>query len=462
MQQNDVWKRSRKRRKIIIDIVQQLVRLQQQRTLLASQLIRMEEERTSTNVKWGGRKLGSKNYKRGKSNWEKDYLGNNPTYPSKVFRRRFAIPRTMYERLKKDLLEFNEEEWGNRRNGIGKKGIPTDVKMLAALRILSTGDPFDSLDDVAYMAEQSVSDYFKLFCNDVMSIYGKMFLNRRPNEGELEAIVEQFEEMGVPGCMGSIDCMKIKWKNCPYYEKGQMLNTNESNLATIRCEAWCDHDLYCWHWYPGRSGTNNDITIVSRSPLFRDVFNDYFNVRSKRGYKIIPEGKIRRLYYFLVDGIYPNWPLFAKPIHQPVNEEEGKYSSFQEGVRKDIERLFGILQIRFAIMRREFLGWDINEILKITNVCVILHNMMVRMNQNGDLTEEMGEDDAVTEIMDMEQEMSEQSWIEYNENVVLVQESREEQLEAEGERLIMKEYFLTNVYEHESLKEELIKKVNST
>ena len=41
---------------------------------------------------WGGRKAGTKNVKRGDSNWMRDYLGSTeegPRYPAYQFRRRF-------------------------------------------------------------------------------------------------------------------------------------------------------------------------------------------------------------------------------------------------------------------------------------------------------------------------------------------------------------------------------------
>lgn len=74
---------------------------------------------------WGGRLFGAKNYKSGTSNWIKDYVGTNgepPNYPSSKFRRRFAIPRTLYDRLKDDLVRYRPEYWSARIIGGNRPG----------------------------------------------------------------------------------------------------------------------------------------------------------------------------------------------------------------------------------------------------------------------------------------------------------------------------------------------------
>ncbi|KFK44544.1 hypothetical protein AALP_AA1G270500, partial [Arabis alpina] len=53
------------------------------------------------------------------------------------------------------------------------------------------------------------------------------------------------------------------------------------------------------------------------------------------------------------------------------------FATHQEGVRKDVERAFGVLQARFAIIKNPALSWDKVKIGKIMKACIILHNMIV-------------------------------------------------------------------------------------
>uniref|UniRef100_A0A0D3C6E1 DDE Tnp4 domain-containing protein n=1 Tax=Brassica oleracea var. oleracea TaxID=109376 RepID=A0A0D3C6E1_BRAOL len=46
-------------------------------------------------------------------------------------------------------------------------------------------------------------------------------------------------------------------------------------------------------------------------------------------------------------------------------------------VRKSVERAFGVLQARFAIVKNPALCWDKVKIGKIMKACIIVHNMIV-------------------------------------------------------------------------------------
>ncbi|CAN7014486.1 unnamed protein product [Brassica rapa subsp. trilocularis] len=56
---------------------------------------------------------------------------------------------------------------------------------------------------------------------------------------------------------------------------------------------------------------------------------------------------------------------------------------FLEAVRKDVERAFGVLQARFAIVKNPALFWDKVKIGKIMRACIILHNMIVEDERDG-------------------------------------------------------------------------------
>ena len=82
--------------------------------------------------------------------------------------------------------------------------------------------------------------------------------------------------------------------------------------------------------------------------------------------------------YYLADGIYPEWAVFVKTIPLPQTEKNKLFARHQEGVRKDVERAFGVLQSRFNIMRRPARLWRRVAVGKIMEACIILHNMIVK------------------------------------------------------------------------------------
>ncbi|XP_048633064.1 uncharacterized protein LOC125607234 [Brassica napus] len=90
-----------------------------------------------------------------------------------------------------------------------------------------------------------------------------------------------------------------------------------------------------------------------------------------------------RMTYYLTDGIYPNWATFIQSIPLPQGPKAQKFAERQESVRKDVERAFGVLQSRFAIVKNPALKWDKEKIGKIMRTCVILHNMIVEDERHG-------------------------------------------------------------------------------
>jgi hypothetical protein len=55
--------------------------------------------------------------------------------------------------------------------------------------------------------------------------------------------------------------------------------------------------------------------------------------------------------YYLAHGIYPQWATFVKTIRRPRDNKAKYFTAAQEAIRKDVERDFGVLQARFAIVR---------------------------------------------------------------------------------------------------------------
>ncbi|CAA7030848.1 unnamed protein product [Microthlaspi erraticum] len=156
--------------------------------------------------------------------------------------------------------------------------------------------------------------------------------------------------------IGSIDCMHWEWKNCLTAWKGQY--SRGFAKPTIVLEALASHDLWIWHAFFGAPCTLKDLNILDRSPVFDDIINGQappvnFSVN----------GNEYHLGYYLADGIYPIWATFIPTIKIPL------------------------LQARFAIIKNPALFMDEVKIGKIMRACIILHNMIVEDERDGDYDE---------------------------------------------------------------------------
>ena len=75
-----------------------------------------------------------------------------------------------------------------------------------------------------------------------------------------------------------------------------------------------------------------------------------------------------------------------------MNGRELQTTIQQESERKDVERLFGAFQGRFKILHTDFQEYIGEEIIKISQVCVILHNMLAVLRNHGELDDESDEE----------------------------------------------------------------------
>lgn len=92
--------------------------------------------------------------------------------------------------------------------------------------------------------------------------------------------------------------------------------------------------------------------------------------------------------YYLADGIYPLWSTFVKTIRAPQGKKNSFFATTQESTRKDVERAFGVLQARFAIVRGPARLWKIEDLDYIMKACIILHNMIIEDERDANRAED--------------------------------------------------------------------------
>ena len=124
-------------------------------------------------------------------------------------------------------------------------------------------------------------------------------------------------------------------------------------------EAICDSDTYIWYHFFGEPGSLNDLNILDKSSIIGSILSQTFDTIVD---PYIINGTPRDYLYFLVDGIYPKWSIFAKTNPTPLTEAEKYYKMRHEYVRKDIERAFGVLVSKFKILKKPMKVWYLDHI----------------------------------------------------------------------------------------------------
>ncbi|XP_018513873.2 uncharacterized protein LOC103865118 [Brassica rapa] len=303
-----------------------------------------------------------------------DYFSETPTYPENLFRRRFRMNKPLFmhivERLSNEVQFFRQK-----KDGLGRLGLSALQKCTAAIRVLAYGTAADAVDEYLRLGETTTRACVEKFVEGIINLFGEEYL-RKPTPADLQRLLDNGEYHGFSGMIGSIDCMHWEWKNCPTAWKGQY--SRGSGKPTIVLEAVASSDLWIWHAFFGPPGTLNDINVLDRSPVFDDIINGQ---APQVTYSV--NGREYHMAYYLTDGIYPKWATFIQSIPLPQGPKAVLFAQRQEAVRKDVERAFGVLQARFAIIKNPALFWDKVKIGKIMRVCIILHNMIVEDERDG-------------------------------------------------------------------------------
>nr|XP_023889809.1 uncharacterized protein LOC112001877 [Quercus suber] len=279
-----------------------------------------------------------------------DYFADSLVYPEKVFRRRFRMSRSLFLNII-SKVEAHDPYFVQKRNGGKKLGLSSFQKITAALRMLAYGS-------------------LEKFVIVVVDIFSEEYL-RKPNNEDITRLLAHGKKRGFPGMLGSIDCMHWKWKNCPCAWKGQYCG--HIREPTIILEVVISYDIWIWHAFFGLLGSNNDINVLERSPVFSELAQGR---APPVNYSI--NGNNYNMRYYLADGIYPRWATFVKTIPAPQEEKKKLFAKAQEAYRKDVERAFGVLQARFAIVRGPARFFYPKMLQKIMKACVVLHNMIIK------------------------------------------------------------------------------------
>ncbi|KAJ0604875.1 putative harbinger transposase-derived protein [Helianthus annuus] len=136
----------------------------------------------------------------------KDYFDEEPTYSNEMFRRRFRMSKRLFLRIVHDL-EANYDFFKQKSDARGELGFTGIQKCTSALRILAYGNTTDINDEYLKMGEKTTRDSLEHFCRGIIDVYGARYL-RTPTWEDLQKIYEVHNaEHGLPGMIGSIDCM---------------------------------------------------------------------------------------------------------------------------------------------------------------------------------------------------------------------------------------------------------------
>nr|GEV36279.1 zinc finger, CCHC-type [Tanacetum cinerariifolium] len=178
------------------------------------------------------------------------------------------------------------------------------------------------------------------------------------------------EKHGFSWMLGSLNCTDWEWFGCPYAFKEQYFRRDHGSNPFILLKAAALQDLWIWHAFFGVAGLNNDVNVLYQSSLFNDLKTD-------RAPEIpfVANGVSYPSRYYLVDEIYPELAPLVKTIPEPPDNDHKRilYKQKQESARKNVERVFGVLKKKWAVLANHTRA---QNFFNMMYTCIILHNMI--------------------------------------------------------------------------------------
>ncbi|GKA50375.1 RNA-directed DNA polymerase, eukaryota [Tanacetum coccineum] len=141
-----------------------------------------------------------------------DYFGDDetpPKYPKENFRRMYRMSSTLFAQIVNDITSYDAQPLPEyfRYDATGRGSISVILKCTSAIRQLAYGTAPDAFDEYLQIAERCSRECLDNFTKCIYILYVEEYL-RRPSLEDIEKTYALHEEKhGLPGMLGSIDCM---------------------------------------------------------------------------------------------------------------------------------------------------------------------------------------------------------------------------------------------------------------
>ena len=151
------------------------------------------------------------------SKWGKDishpHIRNPKCKQGKEFRRKFRVPFPVFEKvLVPECERLNVFEVVDK----SRVRVPTEIKVLTCLRILSRGTYSDDISDMTDCYTSSINQFFRQFLRNFASVLFDHYVTP-PTGEQLRKVMANYAKIGLPGARGSVDVTHVHWGRCPDY-----------------------------------------------------------------------------------------------------------------------------------------------------------------------------------------------------------------------------------------------------
>jgi hypothetical protein len=218
----------------------------------------------------------------------------------------------------------------------GLLAAPLELKVLGLLRVLGRGYCFDGIEELSYISAEINRVFFHKWCDLFSKKYYTIYCNPPETAEEIQKTMDVYARLGLPGCIGSTDCVHIRWERCAAGDR--VMHKGKEGFPTLSYEVTVDHTSKIISVTHGFPGTRSDQTIVRFDGFVTDIhdrlkYQDViFPMKTVTGEDYNEKGA-----WLLCDNGYHKWRCMQCPLKHSSIPREALWSEWAETVRKDVE-----------------------------------------------------------------------------------------------------------------------------
>eukprot|EP00981_Chlorochromonas_danica_P002900 scaffold591_cov174-Ochromonas_danica.AAC.1 len=341
---------------------------------------------------------------------KEEELNDNNSTTSSLFRQRFRIPYPVFKKILEELKadpKFADHD--NKTDAVGNQAVPLAIKLLGTLRILTRSSTFDQIAELSDVGIETTRTFFYEFISfysgdDVYSRY----VYEPKSKGTLKVVEREYRRKGLPGCVGSVNCVHIAWETCPpaaaaaaaaasHKEEGKEIYKSvafevvvdhsgrimSTTVPSFTGSCWNDKKIILFDGFVSklrRGQVCQDIDPVQEWNYYEKSNHHHQLELDATNGKPIVLLKTEKGYYLISNDRYHQWRVLQCPDKLTAHPEEMRWSLMVDSMRKDVECTFRMLKNRFNILKYPLRYHKQEMIWNIFRTCCVLHNILLDFN----------------------------------------------------------------------------------
>lgn len=335
------------------------------------------------------------------SAWYLDYCVDanntwrNPLHrDGKLFRQRFFFSFDDVTAIVASIEMQENYFWKKKTDAFGRPAHPIRLLVLSSLRLLTRNCTLDCCYESTYISPSVIGAFFKKFIHWYAEVVcPEVVRHPAPNQEAVRSNGAEYAAAGFPWVICSVDCVHTRHWGVAHNLK--VVSTGKEHYPSRVFEVSCNHRGMATSVTRGFYGT-----VVDKSIVKFDGFMCAIRAGLYKSFKYLLYNESGVLEECtggacLNDNGYLYIPTMMEPTKDPVDEADQQWSEMAESLRKDIERLFGVLKQAFAILKYGTRFGDLGVVDDIFLTCLAMYNQRkeidgldeewVLANDDGDL-----------------------------------------------------------------------------